>query len=94
MSPRLRTAAPKTQRRKINKTAEIKINDAPPGADDALLDTASVAVWLGLSTQWLEIARHRGYGPPYVRVTSRLVRYRKGDVIEYLHSRRVAPEAA
>jgi hypothetical protein len=88
-----KTTSPKTQRRKIDKTAEIKITDAPEGGDDALLSTASTAVWLGVSTQWLEIGRSKGFGPKFTKVTSRLVKYRKGDIIEYLRSRVVTPTA-
>src|SRR5262245_46313604 len=35
------------------------------GDDDDLLDTRQVADLLGMSTQWVEIARHKGIGPPY-----------------------------
>jgi hypothetical protein len=76
------------QRRKIDKTADTTISQAPPGDDDTLLTTAAVAMWLGVSTQWLELGRCKGYGPVYVKV-GRLVRYRKGDVIAYLRSRRM-----
>src|SRR5215831_7424112 len=41
------------------------------GDDDDLLDTRQVADLLGMSTQWVEIARHKGIGPPYVRITPR-----------------------
>jgi hypothetical protein len=81
-------AAPKRQRRKIDKTADNSISQAPPGDDDTLLTTAAVAIWLGVSTQWLELGRCKGYGPAYVKV-GRLVRYRKGDVIAYLRNRRM-----
>jgi hypothetical protein len=83
------TAAPKGRRHKIDKTAAASIAQAPQGDDDALLNTAAVAVWLGVSTQWLEIGRCNGYGPVHTKITPRLVRYRKGDVLEYLRGRRV-----
>jgi predicted DNA-binding transcriptional regulator AlpA len=88
------TAAPQPQRRKIDKTADTAIAQAPRGDDDLLLDTASTAVWLGVSHQWLELARCKGYGPRYVKVTNRLVRYRKGDIVEYLKSRTTKVEGA
>jgi hypothetical protein len=78
---------PTPRKLKIDKTAEVVVARAPDGDDDALLDTASTAVWLGVSTQWLELARCKGYGPRYVKVTARLVRYRKGDLLGYLRSR-------
>jgi hypothetical protein len=82
---RRQTATPK--KLKIDKTADIRIADAPAGDDDALLDTASTAAWLGVSTQWLELARYKKIGPAYIKVTPRLVRYRKGDLIAYLKGR-------
>ncbi len=38
------------------------------------LTTAEAADYLRLSRQFLEIARHRGNGPPYIKL-SRAVRY-------------------
>jgi hypothetical protein len=81
-------------RRRIDRTADTAIAQAPPGDDNTLLTTAGVAEWLGVSTQWLELGRCKGFGPPYVKVTSRLVRYRRGDVVEYLRIRRVVAETA
>jgi hypothetical protein len=61
--------------------------------DDALLDTAAAAIFIGdVSHQYLELGRHKGYGPPYIKVTSRLVRYRKSDLRAYLLSRRTVPQ--
>ena len=57
------------------------------GDDDDLLDTRQVADLLGMSTQWVEIARHKGIGPPYVRITPRCVRYRRSDVKAWLNER-------
>jgi hypothetical protein len=74
--------------RRIDRTADIAIAQEPPGDDDTLLTTAAVADWFGVSTQWLELGRCKGYGPAYVKV-GRLVRYRKGDGIAYLKQRRV-----
>jgi predicted DNA-binding transcriptional regulator AlpA len=51
------------------------------------LSTKEVAAWLGVSVQFLEIGRTRGYGPKFVRITKRLVRYRVGDVLDWLKSR-------
>lgn len=86
--------APKTQRLKIDKTAESAITKAPEGDDDTLLNTAATAIWLDVSTQWLELGRCKGYGPRFVKVTSRLVRYRKGDIISYLRKRSRGGESA
>jgi tRNA(His) 5'-end guanylyltransferase len=62
--------------------------------DDELLDTNAAAVVLGgVSHQWLELARFKGHGPRYIKVTSRLVRYRMGDLREYLKKRAVETKA-
>jgi hypothetical protein len=54
---------------------------------DETLTTKEVAAWLCVSPQFLEIGRGRGYGPKFVRITKRLVRYRVGDVLDWLKSR-------
>ena len=59
------------------------------GDDDDLLDTPTTSVWLGVSSQWLEIGRSKGYGPPYVRLSPSRVRYRRGDVRRWLRERTI-----
>jgi predicted DNA-binding transcriptional regulator AlpA len=63
------------------------------GDPDDLLSTADTADWLGVSHQWLEIGRLKAYGPKFVRVSSRMVRYRRGDVLAWLTSRTHASTA-
>lgn len=60
------------------------------GGDDDLLSTRDVADWLGVSDQWLEIGRCKGYGPPFVRISPRRIRYRRGAVIAFLRERQYA----
>ena len=56
-------------------------------ADD-LLDQRQAAVRLGLpSARTLETWRHRGYGPPFLRLSPRLVRYRSSDIDQWLAAR-------
>ncbi len=43
------------------------------------LNTKQAARYLGLSTQYLEIARHKGDGPPYLKM-SKAVRYKRSDL--------------
>jgi len=58
------------------------------GADpDMLLVTKQLAEWLGVSKQWLEIARSRGDGPPFRRLGTRAIRYCVGDVLRWLEER-------
>jgi hypothetical protein len=55
--------------------------------DDILVDTPKAAEILGVSHQWLELGRCDGYGPPYVKLTKRLVKYRRSDLREYARKR-------
>jgi hypothetical protein len=60
---------------------------AVPGADDELLDTPAMAAWLGVSIQWLEIGRCKGYGPPFERLSPRVIRYQRGRTRQWLVER-------
>jgi hypothetical protein len=44
------------------------------GDPDEMLSTVQVAQLLAVSSQWLEIGRHQGYGPKYIRLSPRRVR--------------------
>jgi hypothetical protein len=57
------------------------------GDPDELLYTPVVARVINTSPTWLEIGRVKGWGPPFVRLSSRVVRYRRRDVVEWLRSR-------
>ncbi|WP_369722913.1 helix-turn-helix transcriptional regulator [Bradyrhizobium sp. LLZ17] len=54
---------------------------------EEILTTKELAAWLGVSVQFLEIGRTRGYGPEFKRLTDKIIRYRVGDVIDWLKSR-------
>ena len=60
------------------------------GTADDLLTTRDVAEWLGVSIQFLEIGRHRGYGPKFVRIGPARIRYRRADVLAWLEQRTFA----
>jgi predicted DNA-binding transcriptional regulator AlpA len=76
----------KPPRHHLDRRAASLITSTSGDLDD-LLTTSETAHWLSLSTQWLEIGRCRGYGPPFVRVSPRCVRYRRRDVLAWLHQR-------
>jgi len=57
-----------------------------------LLDTEAAATLLGCSPAALVKFRSERRGPAYIRV-GRLIRYRKLDLVRWLKSRRVSPEA-
>jgi hypothetical protein len=74
-------------RHHLDKRASAVAADARDRDPDELLTTAATAEWLGLSSQWLEIGRHRGYGPHYIRLSPRRIRYRRADVLVWLKLR-------
>jgi hypothetical protein len=59
----------------------------PVGDDDVLLNTRDMARWFRCSTQWLAIGRHRGWGPPFERISRKMIRYRVGPVRHWLAAR-------
>jgi predicted DNA-binding transcriptional regulator AlpA len=74
-------------RHHLDKRAPDLCAAAPGSNPDDLLSTKQVAAWLGVSEQWVEIGRYRGYGPRYIRLAPRRVRYRREDVLTFLNSR-------
>lgn len=64
---------------------------------EPLLTTAQVAEWLNTTQEALRVMRHRGDGPPYLRLghkpTSR-VRYKKEDVEAWMQRTQTQPEGA
>jgi len=70
----------------IDRRAQTLIQQGEMGGDD-LLSTPAVADWLGVSIQFLEIGRSKGYGPTFVRVGTRRIRYRRSDVNTWLKER-------
>jgi hypothetical protein len=69
-----------------------QIAAATDGDADVLLDTNQMAVWFGVSTQWLELRRSKGNkldGPPFERIGPRFVRYRKSSALAWLKRREV-----
>ena len=65
-----------------------QIADAGDGGDDDdLLSTRDLALWLGVTEQWLETGRLKNYGPSFVKLSSKIVRYRRDDVLRWLKSR-------
>jgi predicted DNA-binding transcriptional regulator AlpA len=57
------------------------------GNPDDLLTTKQVAAWFGMSVITLEIWRSKGKGPPFTKLTPRMVRYQRGGVLNWLAKR-------
>ena len=51
-----------------------------PPEQDHLLKPQEAAAYLGLTPRFLEMRRFNGNGPPYIRISSRCVRYQKSDL--------------
>jgi predicted DNA-binding transcriptional regulator AlpA len=69
------------------RAAELAQEGAAAGEADDLLNSVEVAEWLGVSLPFVEIARHHGRGPKFIRLSARRVRYRRADVLAWLLER-------
>ena len=57
------------------------------------LRTPEAANYLSLSPQFLEVCRHRGEGPPYVKI-GRAIRYRRSALDDWMTARESGPRPA
>ena len=60
----------------------------------AVLSTAETSIYTNLSQSYLEKARIRGDGPPWLFLTSKRVGYRRRDLDEWLAQRVKLPEVS
>jgi predicted DNA-binding transcriptional regulator AlpA len=80
----------KPRRHHLDRFADrIAENGDGDGKPDDLLTTRALAVWLGVSEEWLEIGRRArdGYGPRFIKLARNIVRYRRSDVLDWLEKR-------
>ena len=75
------------QRHHLDRRAAEIAEKGRQGDPNDLLTTEETAAWLGVSRQWLEIGRSKKYGPAYVRVGPRHIRYKRSQVIRFLEDR-------
>ena len=68
----------------VNETGAHQSN--PLASDSAYLTTSEAANYLRMSKQFLEIARHRGDGPPYIKL-GRAVRYYRPSLDQWMLER-------
>ena len=66
---------------------QIPKNSQKQSDDDDVWSTKTTAKYMKCSEQWLEIGRCKGYGPKFIRISKRMIRYRKDDVLQYLEER-------
>jgi hypothetical protein len=70
--------------KRADRVLDLIHHDADP---NQLLTTKEESRLLNASTQWLEGGRLRGYGPPFLKLSDKMVRYRLGDTVEWLKTR-------
>ena len=58
------------------------------GDPNELLSQTEAAPLVGVAPRTLERKRWAGDGPPYIRISARCVRYRRGDVLTWVAERR------
>lgn len=56
---------------------------------NALLSRDQIQAEYGLSRRWLELAALRGDGPPMVKISAKMVRYRRAEFEAWLKARTV-----
>jgi hypothetical protein len=69
------------------RAARLLKEEVSRGPSDELLNTKEVADWLCLSVEWVELSRFSGTGPKHQTLPGRRVRYRRGDVRDWLKIR-------
>ena len=69
---------------KIKRSENVPFYKIDP---DVLLNERRAAALLGVTVRALQAWRHRGGGPPYFRIGARTIRYRRGNIMDWLQSR-------
>ncbi len=59
----------------------------PARHDPAVMTTDEVARYLGINKKTLDRMRGRGDGPSYLRLTGKIIRYRRADIDNFIESR-------
>lgn len=58
-----------------------------------LLSRDDIEAEYGLGRRWLELAALSGEGPPMRRISSRMIRYERGELEQWLADKKVASTA-
>ena len=60
-----------------------------------LLSRDEIEAEFGITRRWLELAAHRGEGPPMLKISRKMVRYDRAEFEAWLEDQRVGtPDAA
>ncbi len=73
--------------RPITRPSSAEPQAEPPTQDSALLHPVEAAKRLGVSAHVLERWRGSGEGPPFVKFTSKTLRYRPADLDAFVASK-------
>jgi hypothetical protein len=78
----------KPHRHQLDRRAEQLITVSGDNDHTELLTTDEVAEWFGVTPEWLRIGRVNKFGPPFLRIAPKKVRYRRADVLAWLDERK------
>lgn len=73
--------SPRTSRKLRDVTTETRLITAEEAADR-----------LGMTRNALDVLRHRGGGPPYIKVGLRAVRYDPADIDRWITAQKITPK--
>ena len=59
-----------------------------PPVDDRLLNPEEAAEFIDMTVRFLEVRRHRGGGPPFIRISGNRVKYSLADLRAWIAERR------
>lgn len=86
-----KSSQPKQHERRLHldrrAAALAAVNPDDTTADTDLLTTAELAAWLGVTKAWVELGRVKNFGPPYLRLSAQMIRYRRSEVKAWLQER-------
>jgi predicted DNA-binding transcriptional regulator AlpA len=78
----------RARRHHIDQRAARLADEIQAGGDpDQLLSDNDLHELTGLSTAWFRIGRTKGYAPPFVRLSPRVVMTKRSDYVAWLRER-------
>ena len=60
------------------------------GVQTHLMSREDIEAEYGITRRWLELAAHRGEGPPMLKISGRMVRYRRADFESWLQAKAIS----
>ncbi len=75
------------QNHHVDPHATTVIGILETGDPDDLFEAEQVAAYLRVTISWLNVARSKGFGPPFIKLGPHMIRYRRSDLLKWLRSR-------